>query len=154
MKNKYSIRNTIDLASPLIGTKVVKFSDQFFAPAKRILNPSPPVFKDNVFDKHGKWMDGWETRRRRGGGVNDFIIIKLGKPGKIKYVDINTAFFNGNQPEYAKIEGCLSKTSKLKSINWVKNLKFKIILQICQKMNKKMQDWILALQMNSYFLIK
>ena len=120
MKNKYNIRNTIDLASPLIGTKVVKFSDQFFAPAKRILNPAPPVFKENVFDRHGKWMDGWETRRRRGGGDNDFIVIKLGKPGKIKIIDLDTSFFNGNQPEYAQVEGCFSKKNLLNKVKWIK----------------------------------
>ena len=59
------LNGLIDLAQSRLGTKVVYKTDEFFAPAKRIINPWPPVFKEGVFDKHGKWMDGWETRRKR-----------------------------------------------------------------------------------------
>jgi len=119
MNNKYILKNTTDLANPLLGTKIIRCTDEFFAPAKRIINPSPPIFKENVFDNHGKWMDGWETRRRRSKG-NDYVIIKLGKPGKIKLVDIDTSFFNGNQPEYAMIEGCFLENNNLKNTKWIK----------------------------------
>ena len=54
----------INLADPRIGSKVIFKTDDFFAAAHRILNIETPVFKDGLFDKHGKWMDGWETRRR------------------------------------------------------------------------------------------
>ena len=58
-KNKNIILNgLIDLAQPRLGTKVVYRTDDFFAAAKRIINPSPPIFKEGVFDKNGKWMDG------------------------------------------------------------------------------------------------
>ncbi|HJO13846.1 MAG: allantoicase [Pelagibacteraceae bacterium] len=119
MNNKYIIKNTTDLANPLLGTKIVRCTDEFFASARRIINSSPPIFKENVFDSHGKWMDGWETRRRRSKG-NDNVIIKLGKPGIIKLVDVDTTFFNGNQPEYAELEGCFSKNSNLKNVKWFK----------------------------------
>jgi len=119
MINKYIIKNTTDLANPLLGTKIIGCTDEFFAPAKRIINPSNPIFKENVFDTHGKWMDGWETRRKRSKG-NDHVLIKLGKPGKIKLIDIDTSFFNGNQPEYAQIEGCFSKNNNLRNIKWIK----------------------------------
>ena len=119
MNNKYILKNTTDLANPLLGTKIIRCTDEFFAPAKRILNPSPPIFKENVFDSHGKWMDGWETRRRRSKG-NDYLLIKLGKPGKIKLTEVDTSFFNGNQPEYAQIEGCFSENNNLKHIKWIK----------------------------------
>ena len=105
MANKFLIKNSINLATPTLGTKIHSFSDQFFATASRILNDSDPVFKEGVFDNNGKWMDGWETRRKRTPG-NDYIIIKLGKPGKIDDIIIDTSFFNGNQPEFASIEGC------------------------------------------------
>ena len=91
MTKKYILKNYTDLANPILGTKIISYSDEFFAPAKRIINPLKPIFKENVFDSHGKWMDGWETRRRRSPGF-DFVIIKLGKPGKIKTVDIDTSF--------------------------------------------------------------
>jgi len=131
MIKKYIIKNFIDLANPILGTKIVSCSDEFFAPAKRILNPLPPIFKENVFDNHGKWMDGWETRRRRSKG-NDYLLIKLGKPGKIKLAEVDTSFFNGNQPEYVQIEGCFSKNNNFKHIKW-----FKITKKIKIKPNYK-----------------
>ena len=72
----------INLADPRLGTKVIFKTDDFFASANRIIDNNAPVFKEGIFDKRGKWMDGWETRRRRTKGF-DYLIIKLGKPGKI-----------------------------------------------------------------------
>tara|TARA_B110000438_G_scaffold236577_2_gene233722 strand:+ start:832 stop:1824 length:993 start_codon:yes stop_codon:yes gene_type:complete len=113
------LNGLIDLAQSRLGTKVVYKTDEFFAPAKRIINPWPPVFKEGVFDKHGKWMDGWETRRKRNKG-HDYLILKLGKPGKISKIDIDTSYFNGNQPSKVSVEACFSK-KKLpnKKYNWV-----------------------------------
>ena len=93
----------INLAEPRLGSKVVFKTDDFFASANRIINPNPPIFKEGVFDRHGKWMDGWETRRRRRKGF-DYLIIKLGRPGKIFNVDIDTTHFSGNQPMQASLE--------------------------------------------------
>ena len=77
-KNKNIILDgLIDLAQPRLGSKVVFKSDDFFAAAKRIIDPDPQIFKEGVFDKNGKWMDGWETRRKRKSG-NDYLILKLG----------------------------------------------------------------------------
>ena len=98
----------INLAEPKLGSKVIFKTDDFFASANRIINPNPPVFKEGIFDKHGKWMDGWETRRRRKKGF-DYLIVKLGKPGKIFNVDIDTTYFSGNQPTQASLEACRSK---------------------------------------------
>ena len=98
----------IDLAQPKLGSKVVFKTDDFFASADRIINSAPPVFKKEVFDKHGKWMDGWETRRRRKKGFH-YLIIKFGKPGRISKVDIDTAYFSGNQPAQASLQACYSK---------------------------------------------
>ena len=108
-KNKNIILNgLIDLAQPRLGTKVVYRTDDFFAAAKRIIDPSPPIFKEGVFDKNGKWMDGWETRRKRKSG-HDYLVLKLGKPGKIHKVDIDTSHFNGNQPSKVSLDVCSSK---------------------------------------------
>ena len=112
----------IDLAQSRLGTKIVYKTDEFFAPAKKIINPWSPVFKEGVFDKHGKWMDGWETRRKRNKG-HDYLVLKLGKPGKIHKVDIDTSYFSGNQPSKVSLEACFSK-KKLpnKNSKWVKIL--------------------------------
>ena len=100
------LNGLVNLAQTRLGSKIVYKTDEFFAAASRILSPTPPVFKEGVFDKHGKWMDGWETRRKRGPG-HDYLILKLGKTGRIKKVDIDTSFFNGNQPNMV----CLLYTS-------------------------------------------
>jgi len=115
---KFISAKMINLADPRIGSKIIYKTDDFFADANRILNVSSPVFKDGLFDKHGKWMDGWETRRRRSKGF-DYLILKLGKPGKIFDVDIDTTHFNGNQPTHASIEGCLSKNKPNKKTKWI-----------------------------------
>ena len=118
MKEKIIFTNgLIDLAQPRLGTKVIYKTDDFFASANRIINPTEPVFKVGVFDKHGKWMDGWESRRKRTEG-HDFIIIKLGKPGTIKKVDVDTSHFNGNQPAMISIEGANSNSNKINQLNW------------------------------------
>ena len=108
----------INLADARIGSKIIFKSDDFFAAAHRILNTDAPVFKDKLFDKHGKWMDGWETKRRRSKGF-DYLILKLGKPGKIFDIDIDTTHFNGNQPTHASLEGCLSKKKPNKKTKWI-----------------------------------
>ena len=125
MKKIFLKNGMIDLAQSRLGTKIVYKTDEFFAPAKRIINPWPPVFKEGVFDKHGKWMDGWETRRKRNKG-HDFLILKLGRPGKIHKVDIDTSYFNGNQPSKVSLDACYSK-NKLpnKNCKWLNILKKK-----------------------------
>ena len=119
MKEKIIFTNgLIDLAQPRLGTKVIYKTDDFFASASRIISPTNPVFKEGVFDKHGKWMDGWESRRKRTLG-HDFIILKLGKPGKISKVDVDTSHFNGNQPGMVSIEGANSSSNKINHFKWV-----------------------------------
>ena len=115
---KFISAKMINLADARIGSKIIFKSDDFFAAAHRILNTDAPVFKDKLFDKHGKWMDGWETKRRRSKGF-DYLIIKLGKPGKIFDIDIDTTFFNGNQPTHASLGGCFSRTKPNKKTKWI-----------------------------------
>ena len=125
-KKKYIFLNgLIDLAQSRLGSKIVYKTDEFFAPAKRIINPWPPVFKEGVFDKHGKWMDGWETRRKRSKG-HDYLILKLGKPGKIYKVDIDTSYFSGNHPTKVSIQACFDKKNITnKNFKWTTILKKK-----------------------------
>ena len=115
----------INLAEPRLGSKVIFKTDDFFASANRIINSDPPIFKEGVFDKHGKWMDGWETRRKRSKG-HDYLILKLGKAGRISKVDIDTSYFSGNQPTKVSIEACFSKKNlPSKNSKWTKILKKK-----------------------------
>ena len=88
---KFISGKMINLVEPRLGSKVIFKTDDFFASAHRILKSEIPVFKEGVFDKNGKWMDGWETRRRRDNG-NDFLIIKLGMPGKINLINLDILY--------------------------------------------------------------
>ena len=114
---KIKFKNTVNLAETKFGSKIIYKTDEFFGAANRILSSSKPVFKEGVYDKHGKWMDGWETRRKRKKG-HDFLVIKLGRPGKIFNVDIDTSYFSGNQPSQASLEACLSKKNPNKKTIW------------------------------------
>jgi len=123
----------IDLAQPRLGSKVIFKTDDFFASANRIIDPSPAVFKEGLFDKNGKWMDGWESRRKRTSG-HDFLIIKLGKSGSINKVDVDTSHFNGNQPSMISLEGCYSKSKNIKDLKWktlIDKKKQKLTVTIC-----------------------
>ncbi|GAL35267.1 allantoicase [Vibrio maritimus] len=79
----------------------------FFADKSRLLSRLDPVWKDDVYDDNGKWMDGWESRRKRGEGY-DYCIVKLGLAGTIAGVDIDTSFFTGNYPPSASIDAIYS----------------------------------------------
>ncbi len=103
-------RNATNLASPRLGSEAIFATDDFFAPKARMLQDAPPVFMPDKFDDHGKWMDGWESRRRRDGG-HDFCVIRLGVQGRIAEVDIDTSHFTGNYPPKASLEGCLSENT-------------------------------------------
>jgi allantoicase len=92
-----------DLASARLGGNALFANDEFFAAKENLLNPDAAIFIPGKFTEFGKWMDGWETRRRRDPG-HDWCIIKLGLPGIIRAVNIDTAHFKGNQPEAATIE--------------------------------------------------
>lgn len=95
----------IDLASRRLGGQVVAANDEFFAEKENLLKPEPAVFIPDRYTDRGKWMDGWETRRRRTPG-HDWCVIKLGLPGIIHSLVVNTAFFRGNYPSHCWIDGC------------------------------------------------
>ena len=59
------ISTLVNLISPKIGSHGVYANDEFFAPLERMLSETDPIFIPDKYDNHGKWMDGWETRRRR-----------------------------------------------------------------------------------------
>ena len=97
----------IDLAQPRLGGAVVYATDDFFADKSRMIDPSEPVFIPGKYDDNGKWMDGWESRRKRVPG-HDWAIVKLGAPGEIHGFEIDTRNFTGNYPPGASVEACVS----------------------------------------------
>ena len=96
-------RRWVDLAQPRMGTQAIFASDDFFAPKERLIDPRPPIFVPGKYDDNGKWMDGWESRRKRVPG-HDSCIVRLGCPGIIHAVDIDTSHFTGNYPPEASID--------------------------------------------------
>lgn len=106
-----------NLADARIGATIIDCSDEFFAEAKRMLNADAPIFVEDKFDDHGKWMDGWETRRKRHTGY-DWCIVKLGVAGKISGLDIDTTFFTGNYPASAALEACYAPDGQLDQVEW------------------------------------
>ena len=100
-------RRYVNMASPRLGARVVYSTDDFFAPKERLIDPEEPVFIPGKYDDNGKWMDGWESRRKRTPG-HDHCIVKLGQAGVIHGVDIDTRHFTGNYPPAASLEACVS----------------------------------------------
>ena len=98
-----SFTDLIDLASERLGGSVVAANDEFFAPKEALLKAGAPEWRVDAFTERGKWMDGWETRRRRTAG-HDWAIVKLGAPGVVRGVVIDTTHFTGNFPESASID--------------------------------------------------
>jgi allantoicase len=94
-----------DLASRDLGGGVVSANDEFFAAADNLVSPEPPTYAPRTFGAKGQVYDGWETRRRRDAG-HDHVIVRLGAPGVVHGVDIDTAYFTGNFPPYASVDGC------------------------------------------------
>jgi allantoicase len=92
-----------DLAALRLGGAVIAANDDFFAPKEGLIKPGPPEWREGVYTDRGKWMDGWETRRRRTPG-HDWAVIRLGLPGIVRGVIIDTSFYTGNYPEYASID--------------------------------------------------
>ncbi|NHB56905.1 allantoicase [Acinetobacter sp. 194] len=111
------LQQLTNLADDRIGAKIIECSDDFFAEAKRMLQFEAPIFVEDKFDDHGKWMDGWETRRKRHAGY-DWAIVQLGVAGKIKALDIDTTFFSGNYPASALVEACYAPNGDLSTVEW------------------------------------
>lgn len=93
----------VDLAAAYLGGMALAASDEFFAAKENLLLPGRGIFDPDAFTDRGKWMDGWETRRKRGPG-HDWCIIRLGQPGVIEGVDIDTHHFMGNHPDGASVD--------------------------------------------------
>jgi allantoicase len=98
-----SFNGLVDLAAESIGGSALYANDEFFAGVENLLKPGRGVFLPDEYTERGKWMDGWESRRKRQPG-NDFAIVRLGVAGRIRGLDIDTNHFLGNHPPYASVE--------------------------------------------------
>ena len=103
---KLDFRRLPDLASRTLGGSVMLANDDFYGDAHRLIAPGPAIHDPDLFGDRGKVYDGWETRRRRelGDRPGDFVVVRLGVPGMIHGVNIDTAHFKGNYPPFASVE--------------------------------------------------
>ena len=114
----------IDLASEKLGGAVLVTNDDFFAEKENLVKASAPIFIEGKYTDRGKWMDGWESRRRRTPGF-DWCILRLGLPGIVRGVVVDTSFFRGNYPEHCSLEATtiegLPTEEELtaEAVNWV-----------------------------------
>jgi allantoicase len=85
---------------------VAAASDEFYAAKENLIKPDAPSFVPETYDAKGQVYDGWETRRRRGPGgtlpddaARDWVIVRLGVPGVVRSIVVDTAFFTSNYPQ-------------------------------------------------------
>lgn len=96
----------VDLAARMLGASVVAASDESFGFKERLIDPSEPSFVPGTYDLRGEVVDGWETRRHAGHN-GDWVIVRLGAPGRLDVVDVDTRSFSGNHPTACRIDGCV-----------------------------------------------
>lgn len=119
----------IDLASEKLGGAALYANDEFFAAKENLLKSQAPIFIEGKYTDLGKWMDGWESRRRRSPRLDepfDWCIIRLGLAGVVRGVVVDTSFFRGNFPSHCSIEACAidgtPTIEKLLDAEWIEIL--------------------------------
>ncbi|MCX4965676.1 allantoicase [Streptomyces sp. NBC_00654] len=109
----FPFSHLVDLADRRLGAGVIAANDEFFAERENLLKPEPAEFDPERFGHKGKVMDGWETRRRRGASAtephptdedHDWALVRLGAPGVVRGIVVDTAHFRGNYPQAVSIE--------------------------------------------------
>lgn len=123
--NKFSSQY-IDLLNEKVGGRALACSDEWFAECANLVKSDEPVFKEGYFVATGQWMDGWESRRSYGRAAHrsgqrdvDWCVLRLGIPGVIRGVDINTLHFRGNAPEFVSIEGAWEEGAVTENTEWL-----------------------------------
>lgn len=104
IKSEPDFTRLTDLAAERLGGKVLYATDDFFAEKENLVRAGRGIFITDKYTDRGKWMDGWESRRKRVPG-HDWAVIKLATPGHVSGFDIDTNFFLGNHPPHASVEG-------------------------------------------------
>lgn len=113
----------INLLDARLGARALSASDEFFAPMTRMLAAHEPEWRAGVYDDHGKWMDGWETRRRRGPG-HDYCVVQLAAPCSLSLLEIDTRFFTGNFPPHASVLACRADGAPGATTAWTELLAY------------------------------
>ena len=135
---------TVDLISKPLGSRILGFSDEWFAAADNLTTPTPPVRKPGVFTYAGAWYDGWETRRHNSEAF-DWVIFRLGvASGRVKGVEIDTAFFNGNHAPEVAVQGCFATDEREEEIKSKDFAEWETILPKHECGPSQRHAWLLA----------
>jgi allantoicase len=113
----------INLADERLGAAALFATDEFFGSMARMLQPGEPEWRAGVYDAHGKWMDGWETRRRRDQG-HDHCVLRLAAACTLTRLDIDTRFFTGNYPPHASVQACRAAGAPDENTQWTDLLSY------------------------------
>jgi len=112
-----SFTRLTDLASERLGGRALECTDDFFAEKENLLKPGRGVFIADKYTDRGKWMDGWESRRKRVPG-HDWCVIQLAAPGVIRGLDVDTNHFLGNHPPNCSVEACFAPNGNYQEAEW------------------------------------
>jgi allantoicase len=112
-----TLDTSIDLAADALGGFVVYATDDYFAEKENLLSKEPPIFVADKYTDKGKWMDGWESQRRRSAG-HDFAVIRLGAPGRIRRIVVDTTHFKGNAPSACRLDVACGSPNPLNDSDW------------------------------------
>ncbi|TEA01035.1 allantoicase [Mycobacteroides salmoniphilum] len=115
-----------DLALRSLGGAVIWANDDLFAEKENLIKPGPADYRPATFGHKGQVYDGWETRRRRdpaGEPGHDAAIVRLGVPGVIAGIVVDTAWFKGNYPpeisvDAAQIDGYPPAADIARNTDW------------------------------------
>jgi allantoicase len=111
------LKRYINVADERLGALALFASDDFFAAKERMLKPTEPEWRAGVYDENGKWMDGWESRRRRDEG-HDHCVVKLAAPSTLAAFEIDTRYFTGNYPPFASVQACRIEGEPSANTQW------------------------------------
>ena len=123
----HEFTNLADLASARVGGRAIAANDDFFAPKSNLVKPEPAIFIPGKYTSRGKWMDGWESRRRRVPG-HDWCIVALGMRGVVHGVNVDTSHFTGNYPSHCSIDAVDMPRGLTKSMHAVDGAPWTTIL--------------------------
>lgn len=98
-----TLSHLTELSLDATGSFVLAASDEYFAPKEALLRPHAPEWREGAYTERGKWMDGWESARRRTPG-HDWAIVRLGTPGRLEAIVVDTTHFKGNAPAEVSLE--------------------------------------------------
>ena len=115
-------REFVDLLDEQLGGRAIYCSDDWFAGCENLVKKADPIFKEGHFVATGQWMDGWESRRSFGRHTretdHDWCVLRLGAPGTVKWLNIDTSHFRGNAPKEAAIDYACQPKGPEQHLEW------------------------------------